>query len=196
MMSQPLYGNARLCTVSEGHRIFPLPRLKAPPVAVQKTIRSLLADGFLEEIPASREDEVWEQSEDQGRTTLIATATGLTAIGIEDDTRLTKAVKRRTAANKASHGPKVAKSASRTRTTTSAGAKESKQATIIALLRRGRGASIDELMKATGWQPHSVRGFMSGALKKRLGLELVSEKDPKTGERRYHIAAVRTQSSM
>ena len=47
------------------------------------------------------------------------------------------------------------------------------------------------MMKVTGWQAHSIRGVMSGALKKKLGLEIISEKSEKTGERRYHIAALR-----
>jgi hypothetical protein len=47
------------------------------------------------------------------------------------------------------------------------------------------------MMEATDWQAHSVRGFMSGALKKRLGLEIASEKDNESGERRYYVAAVR-----
>ncbi len=180
----------------DGHRLFPLPRLKAPPVAVQKTIRSLLADGFLEEVPAARDDEVWEQSEDQGRTTLIATATGLTAIGIEDvspaSRSRTKPAKGRTRGKTASRRAKAAKSTRRARTGGVDSKKESKQDIVIALLRRGNGASIEEMMKATDWQAHSVRGFMSGALKKRLGLELVSEKDPKTAERRYFVAALRS----
>ena len=49
------------------------------------------------------------------------------------------------------------------------------------------------MMAATNWQAHSVRGFMSGALKRRLGLELVSEKNKKTGERRYQVAAVKSK---
>ena len=65
--------------------------------------------------------------------------------------------------------------------------RQSRQDAVIALLRRPCGATIDELTAATGWQAHSVRGLMSGALKKRLGLEIVSEKDAKTGERRYRI---------
>lgn len=63
---------------------------------------------------------------------------------------------------------------------------------MVALLRRGNGASIKEMEAATGWQAHSVRGFMSGTLKKRLGLEVVSVKDEKTGERRYQIAGLRS----
>jgi Fic family protein len=53
----------------------------------------------------------------------------------------------------------------------------SKQATMIKLLNRPGGATIDEMAKATGWQRHSVRGVMSGVLKKRLELSIASEKE-------------------
>lgn len=52
---------------------------------------------------------------------------------------------------------------------------QSKQAMLIAMLQRGEGATIAELAAATGWQSHSVRGVISGALKKQLGLEVASE---------------------
>ncbi|WP_443749364.1 DUF3489 domain-containing protein [Asticcacaulis solisilvae] len=52
----------------------------------------------------------------------------------------------------------------------------SKQDTVIALMQRGEGASLDELVAATGWQKHSVRGLISGALKKNLGLTVETEK--------------------
>ena len=61
-----------------------------------------------------------------------------------------------------------------------------KQALLIDLLQRKNGASIDELVKATGWQPHSVRGAISGALKKKLGLTVTSESIGKRG-RVYQI---------
>ena len=51
-----------------------------------------------------------------------------------------------------------------------------KQATLIAMLRAPDGASIEEIMAATGWQSHTVRGALAGALKKRLGLTIASEK--------------------
>jgi hypothetical protein len=52
----------------------------------------------------------------------------------------------------------------------------SKQASLIAMLRSDTGATIDEIGAATGWQHHTVRGAFAGALKKRLGLEVMSEK--------------------
>ncbi len=53
---------------------------------------------------------------------------------------------------------------------------ESKQSQLIAMLKRPDGATIDEIVKALEWQAHTVRGAMSGALKKKLGLTIESEK--------------------
>ena len=61
-----------------------------------------------------------------------------------------------------------------------------KSAQIIELLARAGGASIHEMMKATGWQAHSVRGFMAGSLKKRG--ETVTSSVDNGGERRYQLA--------
>lgn len=63
----------------------------------------------------------------------------------------------------------------------------SKSETIRVLLSRRGGASIAELSDATGWQAHSVRGFLSGTLKKKLGLTLVVSKED--GGRRYRLEA-------
>lgn len=60
----------------------------------------------------------------------------------------------------------------------------SKQERCLHLLARPDGATLSELVAATGWQPHSVRGFLSGAVKKKLGLTLVSTCDD-DGTRRY-----------
>jgi Protein of unknown function (DUF3489) len=63
-----------------------------------------------------------------------------------------------------------------------------KTAKVLALLKRPGGASLQQLQKATGWQPHSVRGFLSGALKKNLGLRIDSAKGD-DGERTYRLAS-------
>jgi len=63
---------------------------------------------------------------------------------------------------------------------------ESKQARVIAMLRAPNGATIEALMRETGWQPHSVRGFLAGVIRKKLGLHLVSTAADKG--RLYRIA--------
>ena len=65
--------------------------------------------------------------------------------------------------------------------------KQTKQQTCLDLLNRQEGATIEELQVVTGWQQHSVRGFLAGAVKKKLGLALLSER-PDAGSRRYRIS--------
>ena len=84
-------------------------------------------------------------------------------------------------ASAAKKAPKAAKRA--------AGARDgSKTATILDLLKRKDGATLKELMKASGWQPHSVRGFLSGTVGKKMGLAVTSTKG-EDGERTYSVKA-------
>jgi len=87
-----------------------------------------------------------------------------------------KAGKKATPAKKAPRGAKKA-----------AGARDgSKTATILEMLKRPGGATAKELRKATGWQPHSLRGFISGTLGKKMGLTVASTKG-EDGERTYSV---------
>ena len=93
-----------------------------------------------------------------------------------------KSAKKASPAKKAPKGAKGAKPAKK-----ESGAREgSKTAEILDLLKRSGGATLAEIMKATGWQAHSVRGFISGTLRKKLGLPVSSAKG-EDGERSYSI---------
>jgi hypothetical protein len=96
-----------------------------------------------------------------------------------------KAGNKATPAKKAPKSAKSAKPAAKT----AAGTREgSKTAKVLELLRRPGGATAKELMKATGWQPHSVRGFLSGAVGKKMGLPVTSTKG-EDGQRTYSVKA-------
>jgi hypothetical protein len=85
---------------------------------------------------------------------------------------------------KTKRGKKTAKPAQAKKATTPRA--ESKGAKILALVRRPKGATLAELAKLTGWQNHSIRGFLSGAVGKKMGLTVDSVKR-EDGERVYSI---------
>jgi Protein of unknown function (DUF3489) len=88
----------------------------------------------------------------------------------------------KTARRKSSKRPVTVDAASGARAKTRAG---TKHAQVVAMLRDRAGTTIAAIMAATGWQQHSVRGFLSGVVRKKLGLNLVSE--PGEGGRIYRI---------
>ena len=135
--------------------------------AAAKVVGALLAKGYLEEVDADlrKGEPMWRETGDGHGTTLVATDAGLAAIGIEPE----DATPAPAGATDATTEPEATPKARTPREGT-------KQATLIAMLRAPDGATIEEIMAATGWQSHTVRGAMAGALKKKLGLEVTSEK--------------------
>jgi hypothetical protein len=89
----------------------------------------------------------------------------------------TKPTRKKKAAAKAATVASIAKGAG----------KSTKADAVVALLSRAKGATLDDMITATGWQGHSVRGLLSGTLKKKQGRIVTSEKTPKG--RIYRIAA-------
>ena len=144
--------------------------------AAKMAVNRMITNGWLKEVDANlrKGEPLWRETGDGHGTTLIATEAGLDAIGIEAvvASAVSSACKGtlqtdadRTTATEVSDTPKPV--AIRTGT---------KRAQIIALLQRPGGASIAEIVEATGWQAHTARGAISGVLKKKLGLTIIAEK--------------------
>lgn len=130
--------------------------------AAKMAIGRMVKLGWIEEVEANirRNEPLWRETGDGHGTTLIATDAGLDAIGIDP-------VVVRTMAGLRDAKPEAIAAAQRPGT---------KQAHLIGMLQRPEGATIAEIAAATSWQHHSIRGAISGSLKKKLGLTVTSEK--------------------
>ena len=175
--------------------------------AANKVVIPLIQKGLLEEIDADTRtgETIWRETRAGQGVTLAITEAGLAAIGIGPESESkSKAAPKPAACKTPAKAPKAATGAKNAKPAkTAAPAKKparttpaaattptpregTKQATMIAMLQRKNGATIAEIIEATGWQQHTVRGAFAGALKKKLGLNIVSEKDEKRG-RVYRI---------
>jgi hypothetical protein len=147
-----------------------------------KVLKSLLKRGLVEESAATAGAEHWREADDGQRLALTITAAGLESIGVDLQEAVIvdvpKSPKRRREAGKP-ETPFGRVPAPRSGT---------KNALVLDLLCRKTGATVPEIMAATGWQAHSVRGFLSGHVRKKLGHDVLSDKG-EDGVRRYRIAA-------
>jgi hypothetical protein len=152
--------------------------------AVTKVINPLIEKGLIEEVDANRKlgDPIWRETGDGHGVTLIITDAGLEAIGVEPDSAPSRTSRRREVPRAATLKKKAANAPAPATAPGKGKMREgTKQALVIEMLRRPEGATIPEIVEATGWQSHTVRGAMAGALKKTLGLTVASEKDDVRG---------------
>jgi hypothetical protein len=160
--------------------IYPL-TTKLPGGAAAKVLGSLLNKNLVKEVPAKRVETIWREDKKRGRLTLRATPDAFKALGVDGAPADTEA------ASSIEGKPELGGSRKVSKSKPKAHRADSKQAKLIEMLMRPDGASIDEIVTAFGWQPHTVRGAIAGALKKKLGLKVVSEKSEGRG-RIYRIA--------
>ncbi len=189
MNTQPLSDTQTRILINAAARpsglVFPLP----PDVSnkggvATRALKALVYRKLVQEKLATEDDQEWSRTVTGDRVTLVSARAALQTLGLPG---LPFAQRRRKKGN-TPHLP--AENAAATNASTAAGAElrpGTKGAAVVELLRRKEGASVSDMMAASGWQNHSVRGFLSGTVRKRCRLNLTSETIG--GIRRYRIVA-------
>jgi hypothetical protein len=162
--------------------------------AAMKVASSLVGKGLAREIRAKADAPVWHENED-GRFALKITRAGRKAIGVEDDevqdAPSASAAPGQANSKKSGSKPAGKKDAQKTSATPRNGRKDNpagddqsspadfragtKQAKIVELMKRAKGATLDELVKATDWLPHTTRAALTGLRKRGLTVERVKD---------------------
>ena len=168
--------------------VLPLPKsLKIKGGAVTKTLDGLRKKGLLNEKPAVRNATAWREGEDGRRMMLVITDAGLQVIGVEVDRKTSKqspSTKARPSqrSRRAERKPSGAKP--KGGTPPPAVRPGTKQARMIDLLKRKKGATIEAIVETLGWLPHTVRAALTRLRQQGFRIERVRE----DGVSRYRIA--------
>ena len=168
--------------------VLPLPRsLKVNKAAAATVLKRLLKKGLVAERPGAADEAHWRETRDGGRTALAIADAGLQAIGVDVD--------RKTSKQSSSTKPQP-KQRSRRAERKPSGAKPkggtsppavrpgTKQALLIDLLKRKKGATIEKIVETLGWLPHTVRAALTRLRQQGFRIERVRE----DGASRYRIA--------
>jgi hypothetical protein len=148
--------------------------------ARQNVLRGLLARKLIEEQTASPCDPVWRTTRENVDLTLVLSEAGAAAIGRPRPNE-TQVLEEPGSKESTTDAPPLLETVPAK--TPRPG---SKLALLVDALRRPEGATTNDLMRATGWQPHSIRGVLSGQIKKNLGYAVVAERGA-SGETVYRI---------
>ena len=153
----------------------PLPKGLAG-AAAKMAVNRMIERGWLQEVDANlrRGEPLWRETGNGHGTTLVVTDAGLLVIGIKPVVVKTMTDIHKHAAEPAAPKPPTPRAGT-------------KQALLISLLQVPGGATMEAMMTATSWKPHTLRGAMSGALGKKLGLIVTSAKEG-DGARVYRIS--------
>jgi hypothetical protein len=147
----------------EDHLVTLPPNLKGG--AAKKEVDKLLGLAFVKEVSAKRDQPTWRTDENEQRVGLKITRAGLNALGVEsgdaDEAEADEGALKKRSRRGAGQG--VPRAASASDQGHRAG---SKQALVISLLSRAKGATLDQLVFATGWLPHTTRAALTGLRKK------------------------------
>jgi hypothetical protein len=164
--------------------------------AAKKVVEKLLTAGLIEEVQTKGNIPPWRQDEELGAVGLRITQTGLAAIGAEEPAQTEQAATDDAPANKlksrrargASGNDKKRRSDPKEAPRGGGPRTGTKRTIVIDMLQRPRGASLDELVDATGWLPHTTRAALTGLRKAGLGVERSREKRGKSEVSIYRIA--------
>ncbi len=168
--------------------VLPLPKsLKIKGGAVTKTLDGLRKKGLLEEKPAARNATAWREGEDGRRMMLVITDAGLQAIDGEpagESSKQPAPTKTRTKKRRRGTVQKPTAATRRGKKSRTVARQGTKQALLIDLLKRKKGATIEAIVETLGWLPHTVRAALTRLRQQGFRIERVRE----DGVSRYRIA--------